>query len=476
MIDELKRIVKNTSEEEAKSLLLLTLSCMDLHDETAGYSDSDLSEDVKKTYQDFLDTKRNQAAIQHRDYKVYHILFGDSSAGGVKMALKEVEMNEDEKVLIFSDLFSIGPVGNLDEEEGIQQRLEWLENHLIEEDDFSQEYQHAFHTTLSEISAIPHDVPITIWAGENAHEQMGLRLVMSLLKGKSNSIIVINSSEIHRSLFATSKTRYNLLHTGELSIEQLKMILKESKKLLPLSPNDRTRLEKEYAELSSTKEVLRIWQNHFIKSVKEDYYDDYIIATANTLLNKRSSDKFLKSARLIGELIGHLEQYVSDQFFEYRVRQLIYGGVFEIKGVPKGMRFYSIRFKQVKGMSHKESSLTERAVSFLKLIISNKVQEAFQKHAAPELFHHNPYFPGDAHSLMSAMEENAEDSPEKILTVKHTIEEGNLVVVHSHIKQNIEDVGAAVVHIFRFKEGRIVELWDIGQSVPEDSPNENGVF
>jgi predicted SnoaL-like aldol condensation-catalyzing enzyme len=32
-----------------------------------------------------------------------------------------------------------------------------------------------------------------------------------------------------------------------------------------------------------------------------------------------------------------------------------------------------------------------------------------------------------------------------------------------------------LVHIFRFDGGLIAELWDIGQPVPEDSPNERGL-
>ncbi len=34
----------------------------------------------------------------------------------------------------------------------------------------------------------------------------------------------------------------------------------------------------------------------------------------------------------------------------------------------------------------------------------------------------------------------------------------------------------ALVHIFRFKEDRVAELWDIAQPVPADSPNEHGMF
>lgn len=118
----------------------------------------------------------------------------------------------------------------------------------------------------------------------------------------------------------------------------------------------------------------------------------------------------------------------------------------------------------------------ERAVSFLQLVASGKVKEAYNSHIGPGFSHHNPFFPGDADSLMTAMEENATKNPEKSLEIKHAIEESNHVVVHSHIKQNPDDLGATVVHILRFQDARIVEMWDVGQPIPENSPNENGIF
>lgn len=118
----------------------------------------------------------------------------------------------------------------------------------------------------------------------------------------------------------------------------------------------------------------------------------------------------------------------------------------------------------------------EKAVSFLQLVASGEVREAYRKYIGPNFRHHNPFFRGDADSLMIAMEENAIESPHKILEVKRVIEDGENVAVHSHIKQSQADLGAAVVHLFRFENELIVELWDVGQPVPEDSPNEYGVF
>ena len=74
------------------------------------------------------------------------------------------------------------------------------------------------------------------------------------------------------------------------------------------------------------------------------------------------------------------------------------------------------------------------------------------------------------------MKANAKQSPDKVMVVKRVIADGDFVVTHSHVKQNPDALGAVVVHIFRFENGKIVELWDLGQPVPENSSNENGMF
>ena len=107
---------------------------------------------------------------------------------------------------------------------------------------------------------------------------------------------------------------------------------------------------------------------------------------------------------------------------------------------------------------------------------SGKVSEAYAKFVGADFRHHNPFFEGSAKSLQAGMEENARQNPNKIFEVKRVIAEGDLVVTHSHVRQKLEDLGAAVVHIFRFENGKIVELWDLGQPIPDTSANKNGMF
>jgi uncharacterized protein YndB with AHSA1/START domain len=122
-------------------------------------------------------------------------------------------------------------------------------------------------------------------------------------------------------------------------------------------------------------------------------------------------------------------------------------------------------------LSHKQAAIT-----FLQLVASGKVREAYRAHVGPGFRHHNVWFRGDAESLMTAMEEAAAKNPDKQLEVQRALQEGELVAVHSRVRQNSSDRGGAVVHIFRFAGERIVELWDVGQAVPEESPNEHGMF
>lgn len=121
-------------------------------------------------------------------------------------------------------------------------------------------------------------------------------------------------------------------------------------------------------------------------------------------------------------------------------------------------------------------NLKEAAMEFLRLVAAGKVREAYGKYIGPEFRHHNAFFKGDAESLMVAMEENAATNPNKVLEVQRALQDGDLVAVHSRIRQTPSDPGAAVVHIFRFQGNLIAEAWDVGQAVPEDSPNENGMF
>ena len=69
---------------------------------------------------------------------------------------------------------------------------------------------------------------------------------------------------------------------------------------------EKDKLISEWNQLSHSYEVLRIWQGDQIRSVASNYYDQFIIDKAKGLHSRQMKDEYIKSARLIGEVIGHL--------------------------------------------------------------------------------------------------------------------------------------------------------------------------
>lgn len=116
----------------------------------------------------------------------------------------------------------------------------------------------------------------------------------------------------------------------------------------------------------------------------------------------------------------------------------------------------------------------EIAIDFLTLTSSGGAIEAFNLYVAQDFIHHNQYFGGSRNAIMHAMTEAHETSPNISLDVKYVYTDGDNVIVHSHVIKT--DMEIAVVHIFRFANKKIVEMWDLGQIILENSPNEHGLF
>lgn len=116
------------------------------------------------------------------------------------------------------------------------------------------------------------------------------------------------------------------------------------------------------------------------------------------------------------------------------------------------------------------------AIDFLEQAAAGRAAEAMRRYAAPGFVHHNPYFAGDAESLATAMDDNHRDNPDKRLEILRSIAEGSFVALHGSVRHKPGDAPTSLVHIFRIEDGRIHELWDLGQEPVPDSPNRAGLF
>jgi predicted SnoaL-like aldol condensation-catalyzing enzyme len=121
-------------------------------------------------------------------------------------------------------------------------------------------------------------------------------------------------------------------------------------------------------------------------------------------------------------------------------------------------------------------SKKDLAASFLQLASSGKARQAYLKYVHPQFIHHNPYFKGDRESLLAGMEKSKVEFPKKVFETVRTLEDGDFVVVHGKVRLNPDMHEIALIHIFRFAGDLIIEEWEAAQEVPQESPNENGMF
>jgi predicted SnoaL-like aldol condensation-catalyzing enzyme len=114
-------------------------------------------------------------------------------------------------------------------------------------------------------------------------------------------------------------------------------------------------------------------------------------------------------------------------------------------------------------------------VAFYRTVfVDKRVREGFEKYAVEGYVQHNPMVPTGREAAIKLLSERIR--PEGITDIKRVIAEGDLVVLHVHSRANAQDRGRAIVDIFRVKDGKVVEHWDVIQAVPETAANDNTMF
>lgn len=280
-----------------------------------------------------------------------HIVFGDSFAGSLKYVIRQLGIENTNKMVSFRDQFSIGPLWRLHGGIGRAHRVEWFRDHINQDDgllletgqNLDDDYDTYHQRIMEQIDHIPAEASIVLWSGNNAHEQIGLRYALYLLREKQNEMFVFNAVEACERRFNTFVQDIKYVHAGEIPPEKLQNVFWEIEDNESIDSETKKLMEHEWLSLANHHNVLRIWDGERLQNVDKNYFDSYLLKTIEKLHADRSNRDFIPAARVIGEALGHCDHLVVDSYFEYRLRQLIYNQSLEIRGVPRGMRFYSVR-------------------------------------------------------------------------------------------------------------------------------------
>lgn len=125
-------------------------------------------------------------------------------------------------------------------------------------------------------------------------------------------------------------------------------------------------------------------------------------------------------------------------------------------------------------------SLTERnrkvVQDFARIFYTEKdVERAFQTYVVSDYIQHNPGIADGRQAAIDALKPMF-SRPGAQFDVKRIIVAGDLAVIHLFGRGDPSTPGAAVADIYRLKDGKIVEHWDILQPMPTQSANPHPMF
>lgn len=123
-----------------------------------------------------------------------------------------------------------------------------------------------------------------------------------------------------------------------------------------------------------------------------------------------------------------------------------------------------------------------------KQVVEAYEQAAFQKkdineaaqYVTDDLIQHNPTIPNGKEGVVNGIGGYLlKQYPNLKITEKRVLTSGDYVIVHKFGKFNDADpkeTGVAIVDIFRLKDGKIAEHWDVIEQIPAQSANSNTMF
>jgi hypothetical protein len=267
-----------------------------------------------------------------------HIVFQQQDIEVLKKAI-ELDESLSGRVEIIRDDYAVGPIADIYEAEGYQQRREWWKG-LLELSPYNTEQltemvddRLAVHNLKRELEENVKE-EVWIWMGQNQHDVCGYYWLISQLQSFQGRVVILYLNNLP---FINEKG--NIFYPTSLHEIQPKEFLKAKKLNRTVTPSEFEVDPDEWKKLCSENDMVRMLEGgKKIAGKKEDFYDADI--------QKGLTNEWQKGNKAMSGILGKMKIKTGDVFLLWRMKKMAEEDKIEIHGdTTKGWKDFEVRLK-----------------------------------------------------------------------------------------------------------------------------------
>jgi len=270
-----------------------------------------------------------------RGLGMIHIVFQQADVDVLKQAM---ELDEDLKGEIFEikDEWGVGPLLNLDTEEGWKVREDWWRE-LLKESPYGEKLVGSFddRETVKQIIqwlGEQDEEDAWIWMGQNQHDVTGYFWLMPQLREYQGRVMILYLNNLP---FINEKGQ--LFYPWAVHDILPKEAVKAKKLARPVTLSEFEVDPDEWKKLSEENAMIRILEGgKKIVGKEETFYDSEIL--------KNITADWQKATRVLSNTLHRMKIKTGDVFLMWRMKHLINEGKIEVMGdISKGWKEFDVR-------------------------------------------------------------------------------------------------------------------------------------
>ena len=267
-----------------------------------------------------------------------HIVFQEADIAVLQKAI-ELDQSLSGDIRIIRDDYAVGPLGEIYETEGYQQRRAWCKQ-LLEDSPYSTHQlmdlvddRLVVHNLKKELDA-DSKVEVWIWMGQNQHDVCSYYWLVSQLQDYQGRVVILYFNNLP---FINEKG--HIFYPTTLHEIQPKEFLKAKKLNRKITPSEFEVDPDEWKKLCTESAMIRILEGgKKIVGKDEDFYDKDILSGL--------SNEWQKGNKAMHNVLGKMKIKTGDVFLLWRMKKLAEEGKIEINGdTSKSWKDFEVRIK-----------------------------------------------------------------------------------------------------------------------------------